>query len=170
MTDVKQCFFKLPGRGKILICCDGASKGNPGNAGMVFVARNEDGGCLGASSGGLGIATNYLDEVMALVVAGEWAVKKRYKNVCFSLDSKAVLLAFSNGRIPWIVVNKWNKIRKYISRITFTHSYREINFFADKMDKQGVLLVRGTVLYYEDKPDFLNQLEYEDGIYFRFSS
>ncbi|XP_026417164.1 uncharacterized protein LOC113312642 [Papaver somniferum] len=140
-----------------------AFKGNHGNAGLGFVARNDKGGCLGACSGGLGIATNYLAELMALVVAGEWAVKKRYGNICFSLDSKAVLLAFSNGRKPWIVVNIWNNIRKHISRITFIHSYREINFSADKMPKQGVLLARGTIIYYEDKPNFLNQLESEDG-------
>ncbi|XP_026398661.1 uncharacterized protein LOC113294484 [Papaver somniferum] len=153
-----------------MICCDGASQGNPGNAGLGFVERNDQGGCLGETSGGLGLATNYLAEVVALVVAGEWSVKKRYENVCFSLDSKAVLLAFNNDRIPWIVVNRWNNIRKHIPMITFIHSYREINFSADKMAKQGVLLARGTVMYYEDKPSFLPQLEREDGVYLRFSS
>ncbi|XP_026435781.1 uncharacterized protein LOC113333563 [Papaver somniferum] len=81
MTDIKKCFFKLPEKGQVLICCDGALKGNPGNAGPGFIARDDSGGCLGDASGGLGIATNYLEEVMALIVAGEWAVKKQYKKV-----------------------------------------------------------------------------------------
>ncbi|XP_026452161.1 uncharacterized protein LOC113352566 [Papaver somniferum] len=137
MTNVKQCFFKFPARGQVLICCDGASKGNPGNAGLGFVARNDNGVCLRAASGELGIATNYLAEVMALIVAGARVVQKKYKKVCFILDSKEILLAFSNDKIPWIVVNRWNNIRKHISEITFIHSYREINFFADKMAKKG---------------------------------
>ncbi|XP_026410886.1 uncharacterized protein LOC113306125 [Papaver somniferum] len=161
---------KLPRNGQVLICCDGASKGNLGNAGLDFVARNENGDCLGESTGGLGVATNFLAEVMALVVAGEWEVKKKYVNVVFSLDSKVVLLAFSNGKIPWVVMNRWNNIRRHIPRISFTHSYREINFSADNMAKKGVLLARGIVVYYDDKPYFLNKLECEDGIYFRFCS
>ncbi|XP_026431278.1 uncharacterized protein LOC113328346 [Papaver somniferum] len=79
MTVVKQCYFKLPTRGQVLICCDGASKGKPGNASLGFVARNDTGECLGAASGGFGVATNYLAEVMALIVVGEWAVKKGYQ-------------------------------------------------------------------------------------------
>ncbi|XP_026416392.1 uncharacterized protein LOC113311808 [Papaver somniferum] len=71
-TQVKQCHFKLPSRNQILICCDDASKGNPGNAGFGFVAKNEIGDCVGAASGGLGLAINYLAEVMALVMAGVW--------------------------------------------------------------------------------------------------
>ncbi|XP_026399160.1 uncharacterized protein LOC113295013 [Papaver somniferum] len=169
MTRVKQCFFKLPGRGKVMICCDGASKGNPGIAGLFFVERNEHDKYLGAGSGGLGITTNYLAEVMALIVAGEWAVQKKYEKVCFRLDSKAFLLAFSYDKIPWIVENRWKNIRKHLSEISFIHSYREINFSADKMANKGVLLARGTIIYYEEKPSFLNQLEEEDGIYFRFS-
>ncbi|XP_026435123.1 uncharacterized protein LOC113332833 [Papaver somniferum] len=157
-AEVKQCFIKLPTRNQILVCCDGASKGNPVSASFGFVARNEISDCTGASSRGLRITTNYLAKMMVLVVAGEWEVKKEYVEVCFSLDSKAVLKAFSNGKIPWIVETRWNNIKRNITNIIFRHSYREINFSADRMAKNGVLLARGTVLFYEEKPGFLGGL------------
>ncbi|XP_026398920.1 uncharacterized protein LOC113294758 [Papaver somniferum] len=77
VTSSKQVFFKYPAQHQILICCDGASKWNPGLDGIGFIARNHDGDYMGAASGGLGIATNYLEEVMALIVAGEWAITKQ---------------------------------------------------------------------------------------------
>ncbi|XP_026378806.1 uncharacterized protein LOC113273275 [Papaver somniferum] len=123
-TEVKQCFFRLPTRNQILIFCDGACKGNPGKAGFGFIARSANGGCVGDASCGIGITTNYLAEVMALKVAGEWAVKQKLLDVCFSLDSKAVLEAFNSGRIPWMVENRWRNIVQSIPSISFRHSYR----------------------------------------------
>ncbi|XP_026416405.1 uncharacterized protein LOC113311822 [Papaver somniferum] len=103
---VKQCFFAFPSQNQTLICCDGASKGNPGLAGIGFVARNHYGEHMGSASGGLGIATNYLAEVMDLIIAGEWAMSKGLLNVCFSLDSKVVIIAFLNDKIPWMVQSR----------------------------------------------------------------
>ncbi|XP_026435209.1 uncharacterized protein LOC113332928 [Papaver somniferum] len=96
-TEVKECIFKFRALNQVLICCDGASKGNPGSSGYGFVGRSNTGGYLGAVAGGLGVATNFIVEVMALICAGEWAIRRQYFNVCFSLDSKAILQAFSSG-------------------------------------------------------------------------
>ncbi|XP_026416812.1 uncharacterized protein LOC113312267 [Papaver somniferum] len=166
--NVKQCFFKSPEVNQALICCDGASNGNPGMAGLGFVAKDNLSGSIGAASGGMGIATNYLAEVMALIVAGEWAINKHFQHVCFSLDSKAVLVAFSNNKVPWIVLSRWEQIKKLTRFITLRHSYRETNFSTDNMAKKGVLMKRGAVIYYEGKPQFLGKLENEDDMYFRF--
>ncbi|XP_026398452.1 uncharacterized protein LOC113294269 [Papaver somniferum] len=124
-STVKEVFFKLPQMNQILICCDGAAKENPGDAGIGFVGRKSDGSCLGAGSGGLGITTNYIKEVMTLIIEGECAVSKHFIDVCFSLDSKTVILAFISGRIPWIVKNKWKNITSILRSITFRHSYRK---------------------------------------------
>ncbi|XP_026416677.1 uncharacterized protein LOC113312133 [Papaver somniferum] len=96
-TEVNNVFFHFPSMNQIFICCDGASKGNPGIARLEFVAINYCGDCVGAASGGIGITTNYLAEVMALIVAGEWDVTQQFMEVCFILDSNDVLLAFSNN-------------------------------------------------------------------------
>lgn len=81
----KEVFFRLPENNQILICCDGAAKGNPGVAGFGFIGRRSNGECVGSMSSGIGVATNYIAEVMALVMAGEWAVKKAFLSVVFSL-------------------------------------------------------------------------------------
>ncbi|XP_026452755.1 uncharacterized protein LOC113353326 [Papaver somniferum] len=149
-----------------LICCDGAAKGNPGAAGIGFIGRKSDGSCLGAGSGGLGISTNYIAEVMALVAAGEWAVSKHLLNVIFSLDSKAVIMAFSSDKIPWIVRNRWRRVVSSLGTITFRHSYREVNFSADSLAKKETTLNRGEVILYDGRPTFLGIIEQEDSHYF----
>ncbi|XP_026459842.1 uncharacterized protein LOC113360555 [Papaver somniferum] len=90
---VKECFFKFSGINQILICCDGAANGNPGQAGVGFIGRDYEGRYVGATSGGLGISTNYVAEVMTLIIAGEWAVRSGFMDVCLSLDSKAMIMA-----------------------------------------------------------------------------
>ncbi|XP_026451377.1 uncharacterized protein LOC113351649 [Papaver somniferum] len=167
-TIVKECIFKFHVLNQVLICCDGASKGNPGSSGCGFVRRSNTGGYLGAVAGGLGVATNSIAEVMALICAGEWAIRRQYFNVCFSLDSKAVLQAFSSGKIPWMVINRWKRIMVKLHSISFRHSYREIIFSADKMAKRGSSLRRGEVMIYNEKLGFLGALECENQSYFRF--
>ncbi|XP_026428416.1 uncharacterized protein LOC113324313 [Papaver somniferum] len=126
----KECRVRTKAQDQILICCDGASKGNPGKYVSGFIARTSIGDCIGAALAGLGIAINYL--------AGSY-----------------------HGR--------WDKIKQSITSISFRYLYRETNFSADKMAKKGVLLNRGEVIYYDEKPSFLGALENEYGIYFRFS-
>ncbi|XP_026399892.1 uncharacterized protein LOC113295785 [Papaver somniferum] len=151
---INEVFFKLPALNQILISYDGASKGNPGIAGFGFMGRNSDGSCLGAVCGGLDIATNYIAEVMALVTAGQWAVRKQFMDVYFSLDSRAVLVPFSSGKVPWIVLNRWKKVTENLRSISFRHSYREINFSADKLAKHGVNLNRGEIRFYYRTTNF----------------
>ncbi|XP_026451982.1 uncharacterized protein LOC113352373 [Papaver somniferum] len=167
-SEVKECIFKFPAINQVLICCDGASKGNPGCSGYGFVGRNNTGGYLGAVAGGLGVATNFIDEVMALICEGEWAIRRQFFNVCFSLDSKEVLHAFTSGEVPWMVINGWKRIMAKLHSFSFRHSFREINFSADKMVKSGSSLRRGEIMLYDEKPGFLGALECENQSYFRF--
>lgn len=59
-VEVKEIFFKFPRMNQTLIFYDWAATGNPGTAGFGFIGRSSDGGCLGAVSGGLGVAANYI--------------------------------------------------------------------------------------------------------------
>ncbi|XP_026428417.1 uncharacterized protein LOC113324314 [Papaver somniferum] len=99
---IETTFLSFPSQNQTLICCHGTSKGNPGLARISFVARNHYGEHMGSASGGLGISTNYLAEVMALIIAGEWEMSKGLLNVCFSSDFKALIMAFLNDKIPWM--------------------------------------------------------------------
>ncbi|XP_026431656.1 uncharacterized protein LOC113328879 [Papaver somniferum] len=165
---VKECFFKFPELNQVLLCCEGATRGNPGQVGVGCVGRDSEGRCIGAFSGGIGIATTYIAEVMALVLAGEWAIKRGYINIFFSLNSRAVLSAFVSERIPWIVNVRWKIIKKKLRGIDFKDLYKETNFSATKMAKKGALMARGEWEHYDYKTIFLGEMETENTSYFRF--
>ncbi|XP_026459417.1 uncharacterized protein LOC113360085 [Papaver somniferum] len=67
-------FLYLPSGEDILLCCDGASRGNPGTAGYGFIARNQYEDFVIAESGGLGVTTNYVAEFYASIRSMEWAI------------------------------------------------------------------------------------------------
>lgn len=113
ITHVEVCKLlrlTLPSTPKILICCDGNSKGNPGASGYGFVARNFAGKMLIAVAGGIGIATTLIAEILAVVSAGEWAVQNNNLEVCFRSGSKAAVLAFKSNKLPWFIISRWNKV------------------------------------------------------------
>ncbi|XP_026443172.1 uncharacterized protein LOC113343065 [Papaver somniferum] len=58
-----EVLWKPPDLNEILICCDGAARGNPGIVGAGVVARDSSCAVLGALSIGLGVTTNYLAEL-----------------------------------------------------------------------------------------------------------
>ncbi|XP_026397018.1 uncharacterized protein LOC113291735 [Papaver somniferum] len=155
--------------GKILLCCDGASQGNPGASGYGIIARNNEGECIVAIEGGLGITTNYYAEVLAIICAGEWVVHRRYTHLIFRSDSKTVIEAFKAKRIPWFSINRWSKICESVEDLELCHSYREINFSADTLAKRGSRLGKGYQDIYNSRPAFLSQIENENQVYYRFS-
>ncbi|XP_026398784.1 uncharacterized protein LOC113294614 [Papaver somniferum] len=160
--------FCLPEVNQILICCDGASRGNPRAAGMGFVCRGENGEFIYAESRGLGIATNIIAEIMAIIGAAEWAVENNRFNLCIQSDSNAAITAYTSEKIPLIVQARWQRIKLLFRRIQIFHSTREINFTTDVMAKKGACLSRGIRQKYTTKPRFLPSLEMPDKIYYRF--
>ncbi|XP_026459802.1 uncharacterized protein LOC113360512 [Papaver somniferum] len=66
---------------------------------LWLFGRSCNGGYLGEVAGGIGVATNSIAEVMALIGAAEWAIRRQFFNVCFSLDSKAVLQDFGSDKV-----------------------------------------------------------------------
>lgn len=114
------------------------------------------------------VATNFVAEMMTLVMAGEWAVSKSFLNVCFSLDSQAVLKAFTGNKIPWMILNIWKKVISHLRRVYFRQAYREANFSADKIAQKVATLSMGEIVRYENKPNFVRSMEDENTKYFRF--
>ncbi|XP_026419850.1 uncharacterized protein LOC113315815 [Papaver somniferum] len=160
--------FFLPARDQILICCDGSSRGNPGAAGYCFVCRDEMGGCIYAEATGLGIATNYIAELMAITGATEWAIQNNKLDICINSDSKAAVSAYMSGRLPWFMQVRWKRLKELLNNIKLVHSLREVNFSADSMAKKGAGLVRGGKIIFNSKPSFIPVLESPEQIYYRF--
>ncbi|XP_026378087.1 uncharacterized protein LOC113272476 [Papaver somniferum] len=149
------------------ICYDGASRGNPRDAGYGYICRNWDEEYMYAMSGGLGIATNYMAEIVAVLCAGEWAVSNNFIKVWFQTDSQSVMKAFQTDSVPWWSITRWNKIKSSLQDWHFSHGYTEINFSADSMAKRGVNLTKGEKRSYTSRPEFLSSLEIPDKAYFR---
>ncbi|XP_026399646.1 uncharacterized protein LOC113295532 [Papaver somniferum] len=107
-TRVKEFSFNPPQK-KILLCCDGASKGNPGLSGYGFIRRTISGAFLVVVSGGLGVSTNYYAEILAVLNAGEWAIRKGHEEILFRTDSLATISAFQSKKIPWFAIKDGRK-------------------------------------------------------------
>ncbi|XP_026419871.1 uncharacterized protein LOC113315836 [Papaver somniferum] len=164
---VQEVFFTLPEMNYLLLCCDGASKGNPGSAGFGFIGRNSNGDYLIAMAGGLGVATNYYAEVMAILCAGEWAIQHGFFQLIFRTYSQSVIEAFKSQKMPWFAISRW-KICLSIRDWRFIHTYREVNFLADSLAKKGADLQRGENIIYIHRPAFLSPMENDQQTYYRF--
>ncbi|XP_026420132.1 uncharacterized protein LOC113316125 [Papaver somniferum] len=166
---IHEIFFSYPTGDQILLCCDGATRNNPGEAGYGFVGRDSYGTVLIAVAGGMGIATNFMAEVYAIINACEWAISKGFLKVCIRSDSKAAITSFSVNRIPWYVLTRWNRITEMLISCQFIHSYREVNFSADDLAKRRALLLRGGKNIFLSRPPFMSNMENPNITYYRFS-
>ncbi|XP_026410485.1 uncharacterized protein LOC113305685 [Papaver somniferum] len=135
-TRVKEIFFQLPPPNKILLCCDGASKGNPGISGYGFTGRTSSGEFLVVVSGGLGVSTKYYAEILEVLNTGEWALSKGHEEVLFRTGSSDAISAFQSKKIPWFAIKIWEKICARPKTWCLIHSYRETNFSADDLAKK----------------------------------
>ncbi|XP_026399670.1 uncharacterized protein LOC113295554 [Papaver somniferum] len=134
--DVVECFWEPPDVGELLLCCDGAAKGNPGNAGAGVVARDASCTVLGAISIGLGVTTNYLAEIYGIIIGLEWETKWRILRVKIRTDSKAARIGFTSNALTWFSRDRWREIQTKYDFIHFDHTFREENFAADNMAKR----------------------------------
>ncbi|XP_026428512.1 uncharacterized protein LOC113324408 [Papaver somniferum] len=166
---IQECLFTFPIGDQILLYCDGDSRNNTREAGYGFVGRNSNGVVLIVVAGGMGIATNFMAEVFAVINDCEWAISKGFFKLCIRTDSQAVISSFSADKIPWYVQTRWNKIVEVLISCQFIHSYREINFSADGLAKMGALLARGENKIFLSRPSFMIQMENPDITYYGFS-
>ncbi|XP_026459481.1 uncharacterized protein LOC113360156 [Papaver somniferum] len=163
-----ECYWHPPNDDEILLCCDGAARGNPGRAGAGVVARDAYCNVLGAMLIGLGITTNFLAELYGVIVGLEWAIRWGVRRVCIRSDSFSVVEALKNSTLPWFSRQRWVAVCRNYDAIRFVHTYREANFAADNMAKKGCLLENGEGMHYEGRSLFLNSAEYPNVIYYRF--
>ncbi|XP_026455672.1 uncharacterized protein LOC113356677 [Papaver somniferum] len=163
-----EVLWQPPELNEILICCDGAARRNPGIAGSGVVARDSSCAFLGALSIGLGITTNYLAELYAIIIGMEWAMQCNYDRICVQSDSYGVVQALQSSSIPWFARARWERLCNHYISIRIIHTYREANFSADKMAKNGCYLDNEVGIQYEGRPDFLISVENPNVSYFRF--
>ncbi|XP_026428851.1 uncharacterized protein LOC113324776 [Papaver somniferum] len=165
---IKPCYWFAPEADFTLFYCDGASLENPGAGGLGVVVRNHLCRVMGAISGGLGTATNYIPEVYAVVVAAELVVDWELQKIIIHPDSKTVLNQFACNQIPWFIKVRWYNVVKNLIVIRLAHCFREINFSDDCAAKRGARLLVGEINIYIGRPSWLGRVETLEVVYYRF--
>ncbi|XP_026435319.1 uncharacterized protein LOC113333013 [Papaver somniferum] len=157
-----------PEVGEVMICCDGASLGNPVQAGAGVSFRDFNSRMLGALCVNLGWRSNFYAEVCAviygLMIAKRWNVPR----IFIRSDSMRCIQALQKGEVLWDLAQKWRMARDFYSKIRYIHSYKEVNFSADSLAKQACLLAEYVYKFYEGRTLFMRAIEWPGEVYFRF--
>ena len=125
---------------KVVVYCDGGSRGNPGPSALGVVIKTTKGEIIEEIGEFLGEQTNNYAEYMAVVRAMEYLKNEGKNSAEFYLDSQLVVRQL-NGQYKIKSDNikhlyqKVNELRQGIS-VTFDHVYREHNKEADAIVNQ----------------------------------
>jgi ribonuclease HI len=123
---------------KLIIYCDGGSRGNPGPAGLGAVIYDENKSKVFEISEFLGVTTNNQAEYKGVLQAIKKAQELKAKELIFYLDSELIVKQMKG---QYRVKNKdllplYMEIRKYIlefQKVEFNHVRREYNKEADAL-------------------------------------
>ncbi len=126
---------------KFIVYCDGAARGNPGEAGAGIMIKKDNKNYRSISAY-LGRQTNNYAEYTAVILAFKELIKIGAQDVEIYLDSNLVVQQL-NGK--WKVKNKNIKplyteayeLKKQIKNINIQHVYRADNKEADKLANIG---------------------------------
>ncbi|CAG1022246.1 Bifunctional protein [Patescibacteria group bacterium] len=131
------------GFGELIIHTDGASRGNPGKAGIGVAIFNEDYQLVEDVSRFIGETTNNVAEYQAMILAAQKAIAYHAKKVNFKTDSE-LLVRQLNGvyrvKSPNIL-SLYNELTKLLNKIPawkIHHVRREENVIADTLANRGI--------------------------------
>lgn len=128
---------------KLTIYTDGASKGNPGDAGIGVVISTADGEVLREIGEYIGKTTNNVAEYSALIRGLEEAVDLGATQVEISTDSELMarqLTGVYKVKSPNLqpLFAKAVSLLRCFERASITHVMRELNKRADQLANEGV--------------------------------
>ena len=131
-----------PDPGHLIVACDGASRGNPGPAG-IGVEITEDGAVVAEIARGIGETTNNVAEYTAVIEGLARAEELGARSVTLRSDS-LLLINQLTGRYrvksPHLepLHRRVRSIAAGFDRISFEHVPREQNREADRLANEGV--------------------------------
>lgn len=131
------------GGGLLRVFIDGASRGNPGEAGFGVHVEAEDGGQVAGFYGYLGTASNNVAEYEALLHALRWALRHGLTRLEVFSDSELVVRQM-NGQYkvkhPDMVPRhrEAQTLLRRFERARVAHVRREQNKHADRLANQAV--------------------------------
>lgn len=123
---------------KVIIYCDGGSRGNPGPSASGYVIFDEQERMLFEGGKYLGITTNNQAEYQAVKFALEKALELGARSIQFRLDSQLVVNQLTGvyqirNRDLWPIHAYIKELLSKFEKVTFTHVRREFNKEADAM-------------------------------------
>ncbi|KAL8132421.1 hypothetical protein AgCh_008064 [Apium graveolens] len=129
---------------------DGASKGNPGQAGAGVVLRAANGSLVYRLREGLGIATNNVAEYRSLILGLKVALQKRITHISVKGDSKLVCMQIQG---LWKTKNQnmadlckvAKELKEKFTWFEIKHVEREWNSEADAQANLAVYLPEGEI-------------------------
>ncbi|WOH16509.1 hypothetical protein DCAR_0936064 [Daucus carota subsp. sativus] len=129
---------------------DGASKGNPGQAGAGVVLRADDGTVICRLREGLGIATNNVAEYRAMILGLRFALEKGFTSIRVVGDSKLVCMQVQGlWKVKNQGISRWfeeaKKLKDKFLSFEITHVLRDLNSEADAQANLAVSLADGQV-------------------------
>lgn len=128
---------------KVLIYSDGASKGNPGDAGIGVVISDEDGHVLREVAEYIGKQTNNVAEYSALLRGLKEAADLGATQVAICADSELLvrqLTGVYKVKAPNLrpLFEQAVMILRAFERVSISHVVREFNKRADELANEGV--------------------------------
>jgi ribonuclease HI len=132
-----------PDPGHLIVSCDGASRGNPGPAGIGAQVTDESGAILGEIAEGIGETTNNVAEYTAVIEGLRLAAELGAKTVTLRSDSQ-LLISQLTGRYRvksehlQPLHHRVRGLAAGFQRISFEHVPREQNTAADTLANLGV--------------------------------
>ncbi|MDN3514545.1 MAG: ribonuclease HI family protein [Candidatus Brocadia sp.] len=129
--------------GELIIHTDGASRGNPGKAGIGVAIFNEDYQLVADVCRFIGETTNNVAEYQAMILAARKAIAYHVKKVTFKTDSELLVRQLngeyrvkSSNILP--LYDELMKLLKKIPEWEIQHVRREENVIADSLANRGI--------------------------------
>lgn len=149
-TSTEKSFWKPPSHGFLKFNIDGASKGNPGEAGYGGVLRDDEGNIQVIIHSYLGKAANNMIEFMAMETCLEILLRYNIQNVTIEVDSELVINSAKRinvGATPEKISEHWKLLQIYqriqvhlrmFRTLALVHVHREANKMTDWLANEGV--------------------------------
>jgi len=127
----------------LIVHCDGASRGNPGPAGIGVWITDDKGRVLAEIGEGIGVATNNVAEYRAVIAGLDRARELGATKVLLRSDSRLLIEQLSGH---WRVKNptlialhtQARGAAKAFADVSYEHVPRELNREADRLANVGV--------------------------------
>lgn len=123
---------------------DGASRGNPGDAGVGVIVRDEEGKTLFSTRGYIGKATNNVAEYTALLILLQHIRTWECRHLVVHSDSELMVRQINGTyKVKDAVLKKYHRqVRQLLAGVSFTfelrHVPREMNAEADDLANSGI--------------------------------